>query len=60
MKLRLMMILFSRQSGCCDQGARLCSAGVQLPEPGPRPVEDGDLGGGGDLQVMPGILREDI
>ena len=54
------MILFSRQSGCCDQGARLCSAGVQLPEPGPRPVEDGDLGGGGDLQVRPGILIGDI
>ena len=54
------MILFSRQSGCCDQGARLRPAGVQLPESGARPVEDGDLCGGGDLQVRPGILSEDI
>lgn len=53
--LRQIMIIFCRQSRCGDQRARLRPAGVQLPEPGAGPVEDGDLGDGGDLR--PGLPR---
>ena len=48
--LSLGMMTFSRQPRRGDQGAGLRQAGLQLPEPGARPVEDRDLGGGGDLQ----------
>ena len=44
------MMTFSRQPRRGDQGAGLRQAGLQLPELGARPVEDRDLGGGGDLQ----------
>ena len=48
--LHCFMIIFCRQSRRGDQRERLRPAGVHIPEPGARPVEDRDLGDGGDLR----------